>query len=256
MAEEAFAPHDPREAQFALSKEEYVGILASLKPAFIHHPKCKSLIQDILIDLGCDSEQTCFDVPRLRTVTSDGYLTSGLGYAFAPHRDTWYSPPMCQLNWWLPIYDVVSENSMAFHPNYWDRSVKNSSAEFNYQDWNVTGRKDAAKQINKDTRVQSAALEELELTPDLRICPEPGGLLVFSAAHLHSTVANTAGQTRLSIDFRTVHLDDLYSDVGAPNLDSECSGTTIRDYRRCSDLSHLPEEICSRYENAATPVLP
>ena len=70
-------------------------------------------------------------MPRLRTVTSDGYLTSGLGYAFKPHRDTWYSSPMCQLNWWLPIYETTPENTMAFHPRYWDLPIKNSSNDFN-----------------------------------------------------------------------------------------------------------------------------
>ncbi len=87
-------------------------------------------------------------------VTSDGYLTSGVGYAHHPHRDTWYSAPMAQLNWWLPIYDIVSEQSMAFHPHYFDTPIKNGSADFNYYEWNASGRKDAAKQIKKDTRKQ------------------------------------------------------------------------------------------------------
>jgi len=88
QSEAAFAPHDPREAQHHLSQEQYVEILAELKPKFINHPHCKELIRDILRDLGCDVAKTYFDVPRLRTATSDSYLTSGLGYVFKPHRDT------------------------------------------------------------------------------------------------------------------------------------------------------------------------
>ncbi|HUG67683.1 MAG TPA: hypothetical protein VMM76_08020, partial [Pirellulaceae bacterium] len=102
LAAEAFAPFDPPYAQFEMPVEEYVRILAELKPKFIHHPACKQLIPALLEELGGDARRTYFDVPRLRTVTAQGYLTSGLGYAFQPHRDTWYSPPMCQLNWWLP----------------------------------------------------------------------------------------------------------------------------------------------------------
>ena len=41
MVEEAFAPLDPRTAQFHMPVEQYVAILARLKPAFIHHPDCK-----------------------------------------------------------------------------------------------------------------------------------------------------------------------------------------------------------------------
>ncbi|PHS17447.1 MAG: hypothetical protein COA78_03105 [Blastopirellula sp.] len=252
MAMEAFAPYDPCTAQHSMDVEDFVAVLAELKPKFIHHPKSKQLIQAILTEFNCDLDKTYFDVPRLRTVTSDGYLTSGLGYAFKPHRDTWYSPPMSQLNWWLPVFDIESENCMAFHPHYWDRPIKNSSNDFNYQDWNQTGRKAAMTFTKSDTRVQSEALEELELNPEVRVVTEPGGLLIFSAAHLHSTVPNTSGKTRFSIDFRTVHLGDLPNNHGAPNIDSECSGTTIRDYLCGSDFTQIPDDICAIYENSLT----
>ena len=74
--------------------EKYVEICTPLKPGFIHHPKTKGLIRDIMEEFRCDLEKTYIDVPRLRMVTSDGYLTSGVGYAHHPHRDTWYSAPM------------------------------------------------------------------------------------------------------------------------------------------------------------------
>ena len=124
MAQEAFHPFDPRCAQHKMPIEKFVAVLASLKPSFIHHHKSKQLIQAILEEVGCDVSQTYFDVPRLRTSTSDGYLTSGLAYVFKPHSDTWYSTPQCQLNWWLPIYPIAADNVMAFHCRYWDRPVK------------------------------------------------------------------------------------------------------------------------------------
>lgn len=256
MCEEAFFPYDPRQAQHHLPVEQYVAILAELKPKFIHHPRCKELLPQLLADLGCDLEKTYFDVPRLRTATAGDYLKSGLAYAFKPHRDVWYSPPMCQLNWWLPVYPIESNNSMAFHLHYWNRPIKNSSHEFNYQVWNDTGRKQAAQQVKQDTRRQSEALEELELEPQVRLIPPQDGLIVFSAAHLHSTVPNTTDQTRISIDFRTVHLDDLAHGHGAPNIDAHCTGTTIGDYLRGTDLSHVPAEIAAMYQDAAHPNIP
>jgi hypothetical protein len=253
LAEEAFAPHHPAEAQYALSVDEYVAILAKLKPQFIHHPRCKELIPQLLEEYGCDLEQTYFDVPRLRTACAGDYLKSGLAYAFKPHRDIWYSPPRCQLNWWLPIYPCESENGMTFHTHYWDNPLKNSSHEWNYQLWNETGRKDASKQVGVDTRRQSEALEPVQLDPQLRIVPPADGMFIFSAAHLHSTVPNTSDRTRLSIDFRTVHLGDLENMRGAPNVDSACTGTTIGDYLRGTDLSHVPEGIARMYRNALHP---
>ncbi len=40
LAQEAFSPYDPRQAQHHLAVEKYVEILAVLKPRFIHHPTC------------------------------------------------------------------------------------------------------------------------------------------------------------------------------------------------------------------------
>lgn len=71
--------------------------------------------------------------------------------------------------------------------------------------------------------------------------------MLFSAAQLHSTVPNTCGLTRYSIDFRTVHLDDVWQKCGAPNSDSACTGTTMRDYMRAADFARLPEEAVARY---------
>lgn len=93
LVQDAFAPYDPRRAQYGLAVEKYVEILAVLKPKFIHHPTCKELIRAILTELGCDTSKTYFDVPRLRTMTHGDYLTAGLAYAFHPHRDTWFSAP-------------------------------------------------------------------------------------------------------------------------------------------------------------------
>lgn len=249
LIQEAFGDLDPPTAQDSLPVEEYAAILAELKPKFIHHPKSKEHIQGLLRELGCDLDKVYFDVPRMRTATAGGYLTSGIAYAFHPHRDTWYSAPQCQLNWWLPIYEVESDNVMAFHPRYWEQPVRNSSRDYNYYEWNASSRGEAAKHIKKDTRKQPKAEEPLEADPQIRVVTPVGGVLVFSAAQLHSTVDNTSARTRFSIDFRTVQIDDLEERRGAPNRDSECTGTTLRDYLRASDLSHVPDELVDAYDD-------
>lgn len=249
MIEEAFSGLDPRHAQYHMSVEEYVSIVAPLKPKFIHAPETKQLLSAILRDFGCDLETTYFDVPRLRMVTHGGYLTSGVGYAHHPHRDTWYSAPMCQLNWWLPIYEIESESSMAFHPGYWDKPVQNNSDTFNYYEWNSTGRRDAARHISSDTRQQPKPQEPVALDPQIRLITRPGGVVLFSAAQMHSTVPNTAGVARYSIDFRTVHIEDVARGTGAPNIDSHPVGTSLRDFMRGSDQHRLPDDIVNQYDS-------
>ena len=249
MIQEAFGKEDPTTAQFDMPVEEFVRIFAPLKPAFIHNPETKRLIQAMLEDFGCDMDATYLDVPRLRAVTSDAYLTSGVGYAHHPHRDTWYSAPMCQLNWWLPIFEMASESSMAFHPRYWTERVKNGSSRFNYYAWNSTGRAEAAKHIKTDTREQPKPEEPMDLDPQVRVISEPGGALIFSAAQMHSTVPNTSGRTRFSIDFRTVNLHDVKTKTGPPNIDSEPVGTSLRDFMKGSDLTRMPEDVVALYDD-------
>jgi hypothetical protein len=80
------------------------------------------------------------------------------------------------------------------------------------------------------------------------ICPV-GGIIIFSAAQMHSSVPNTSGRTRFSIDFRTVHLDDVVAKRGAPNIDASCTGTTLRDFLRGSDFARIPDDIVSLYND-------
>ena len=193
---------------------------------------------------------TFLDVPRLRAVTSDAYLTSGVGYAHHAHRDTWYSAPLAQINWWVPIYPFTMESGMAFHPRYWSEPVENGSSEFNYYEWNRTSRANAAAHIKTDTRPQPKAKKPIELQPEIRYVTEPGGSILFSAAQMHSTVPNTSGRTRFSIDFRTVNLSDLKAGKSAPNIDSRPVGTSLRDFVRCADLEKMPEDVVAMYDNA------
>ncbi len=248
LCEEAFAPHDPRDAQHHLPVERYVQVLAELKPRFIHHPRSKELLRSLLADFACDAQRTYFDVPRLRTACHGDYLTSGLAYAFHPHRDTWYSAPVCQLNWWLPVYDYTAESGIALHPRYWSLPLKNSSHDYDYARWNRESRHQAARHVKNDTRKQPRPEEPLEDDVQIRPVCAAGGLIVFSAAQLHSTVPNSSGRTRLSIDFRTVHHCDVAGRRGAPNTDSACTGTSLRDFLRVSDLTHLAEDLVEPYD--------
>jgi hypothetical protein len=249
MIEEAFGGLDPLLAQFHMPVEKYVEIVAPLKPKFIHDPRTMALLRDVVQELCCDLNDTYIDVPRLRMVTSNAYLTSGVGYAHHPHRDTWYSAPMQQLNWWMPVYPFETESSMAFHPRYFSEAVPNTSNEFNYYEWNSVGRKNAAQHIKEDTRKQPKPTAAVELEPQIRVVCPPGGIILFSAAHLHSTVPNTSGRTRYSIDFRTVNFTDVRERRGAANVDSRPTGTSLRDFRRGTDLAPFDEDVIREYES-------
>src|SRR6266702_3999614 len=247
MAEEAFAPYFPPDAQHHMAGQEYVDVLAKLKPTFINHPRSKELVGGILADLRVDLSQAYLDVPRLRTMTSE-YLNAGLTLQFESHRDTWFSAPFSQINYWIPVYEIAENNAMAFHPRYFTESVRNSSRDYNYAEWVAHGRTAAANQVETETRKQPEAEQEIEREPDIRVITPPGGILLFSGAQLHTTVPNTSGKTRFSIDFRVVNRRDVETRSGAANVDSECTGTNLGDFLRATDLTPLPGELIASYD--------
>ena len=243
MLQETFPEGHPQTAQFRMEVEDFVERLGPLKSRFTNAEETKALVQELLAERGCDLERTYFDVPRLRAATHGGYLTAGVGYAYKAHRDTWYASPHSQLNWWLPIYTITAEQALVFYPSYWSRPVENSSAGFDYDEWVGVGRQMASDQIKSDTRRHPLPEEGLDPGSEMRLTCRGATSICFSSAHLHGTAPNTSGATRYSLDFRTVNIDDLAANTGAPNVDSESRGTTLADFLRASDFTHLPPEL-------------
>jgi hypothetical protein len=239
MAGEALAPYDPRHAQDSLRVEEFVARVGPLKSRFTNDLRTKELVRDVLASFGCDLDATYFDVPRLRVVPHGGYLTSGVSYAYKAHRDIWYSSPTAQVNWWMPVFPVTADRAMSFFPEYWSTPVPNSSSDFDYAEWCRVGRQLATSQIGEDTRRHPLPLAPVDTASELRIAGTKGDMLQFSASHLHSTADNVSGQTRFSIDFRTVDLADLRAGRGAPAIDNQCRGTTLGDFIRAADFAPL-----------------
>jgi hypothetical protein len=240
---------DPETVHERHTPEEVAAVLATLKPAFIHHPRSKQLVVDVIASVGGDLDETYFDVPRLRSAYPHDFLTSGIAYAFHPHRDTWYSAPHNQINWWLPVFDPLPDNAMGFYPDFFDKPVKNNSEIYNYYQWNANSRVAAAAMVGKDTREQPKPQEEVP-GPSVKFLPRPGGLIMFSGAQLHESVPNTSGISRYSIDFRVVNAVDAAKRIGAANVDSRCTGHTMRDYLRASDpTQRLPQQIVELYDD-------
>lgn len=246
MIREGFAGLDPESAQDGMEVSAFIERVAPLKSAFTNHLRTKELIRDVLVEYGCDLTRTYFDVPRMRVVPHSGYLSAGVSYAYKAHRDTWYSSPHAQVNYWMPIFAVTPERSMSMFPEYWDQPVANSSGDFDYDEWCRVGRQQAVNQTTVDTRKHPLPLAPVETRSDMRISGTPGDMFMFSAAHLHSTAPNTSGKTRFSMDFRTVNLDDIERGNAAPNVDCRATGTTLGDFLRADDFSKISPELVER----------
>lgn len=239
MTEEAFAGIDPERAQFDMPVEEFIRRVGPLKSGFTNSARTKELCQAYLSELGCDPIRTYFDLPRLRVVPSDAYLTSGVSYAYKAHRDTWYAHPRQLVNFWIPVYPVVGANAMSMFIRYFDEAVDNGSGQFDYDDWVTNSRFAAAGQVKAEARPHPLPLQPIETRGEIRIAGGVGDAMLFSTCHLHATAPNTSGVTRFSIDLRTVHLDDLEADRGPALDDSRATGTTLGDFLRVADLAPL-----------------
>lgn len=246
MVSEAFEGLDPEHAQEILSVDKFIEIIAPLKSRFTNSPKTKELLREYLISMGVDPKSTYFDVPRLRVVPHSDYLSSGVSYAYKAHRDIWYSSPAAQINWWLPVWDVTPERTMAFYPSYWDRAIQNTSGDFDYGEWVKFGRPAATSQTTQDTRKHPLPMQSVSADDEFRYGAGSGDAIIFSACHLHATVPNTSSATRYSTDFRTINIDDLRGGRGGPNVDCRAKGSTLGDFLRVDDLA--PIKLTSNLE--------
>jgi hypothetical protein len=236
-----FSPHDPEHVHEHIEPPEMAKILGAWKPRFIHSERSKELVRAVIQEAGFVPGQTHYDLPKPRTSFPAGHLTTGVAFAFPWHRDVWYSAPAQQVNWWLPIFPVREDNAMAFDLASFDRAVPNSSDTFDYYENNAS-RLNTAKQVTRERQARPGALNH---RPDqeLIILPAPGEVLLFSGAQLHTSIPNTSGRARFSVDFRTVDVGDLIAGRGAPLADAHCTGTAIRDFINVADESSFDEEM-------------
>jgi len=237
---ELFKPYDPEHAHKHFDPAEMAKMLSVWKPRFIHADRSKRLVCEIIQEAGLPAEYTHYDVPKPRTSFPVGHLTTGVAFAFPWHRDAWYSAPAQQLNWWLPIFAARPDNSMSFDLNSFDQRVPNTSDAFDYYR-NNTQRLTTATGVTKEQQARPGAVGHKPAN-ELVVLPPPGGVLLFSGAQLHTSIPNTSGRARYSIDFRTVDARDLMAGRGAPFVDVHCTGTSIRDFRNLADGRAFDEE--------------
>jgi hypothetical protein len=238
LAAESFkGARDVRRAHEELTVTDFVKRVSALKSRFTNHSTTKQLCQDLIKGVGSDPATTYFDLPRLRVAPPGNYLTTGVSYAYKPHRDTWYAHPRQLINYWVPVYDSEPTTVMSMYVDFFSRPVQNASVGWDYDDWVKNSRFTAASNIGVETRAHPVPLQDLHDAADLRIVQNAGDLMLFSTCQLHATAPNDSGLIRFSYDLRTVNIEDLQRERGPKNIDSGATGSTLRDFLRGSDLA-------------------
>ena len=226
MADEAFAPHPPPTAQGALEPAEFLSVAGALRRSFIADGEAQSAFRELVESLGLDAASTYVDRLVLRLQPSGTSHAGRRVRDLPPHRDTWGSNLMAQINWWGPIYPVEAGATMIIWPSLLVRPVPNDSAG-----WDLERLREAPGRYPLLPEFRG----RLDGVPVLPVLIEPGDLLCFSGAHLHASRPNRTGRTRVSFDTRTVGVDDLRRARGVENVDGSAPHVGAEWFHRVSD---------------------
>ena len=229
-AQAAFAPHDPPSAQRHLSRAELALRCEALTREVEGEPAIAELLDAALIAAGADPATTFRDRMRLRIQVSDGDLEVRRPMTLPPHRDTWGSNVMAQVNWWAPLWPLDAGRTVAFWPELFAVPVANSSANWDY-DALVASR----QRGDADYPLLPRATAPGDIGPPRPALVDVGTIMAFSGAHLHAGTVNTTGLVRLSFEVRSVDLGDLREGRGAPNADGRAPRTPLHWFRRLGD---------------------
>jgi hypothetical protein len=185
----------------------------------------KGVFRAALEHVGVDPARTYWDRPYLRVVEPIDEGAEAQPGRIGFHRDTWSSNVLAQVNWWTPLSSLTAQRTIAFYPAYWSRPIANTSA-----DWDLDEIRER-RQRGEDVQIVPEPTEPVDTASELRIVIEPGDLLCFSGAHLHASVPNTSGERRVSVELRTVNLDDRERERGAPDLDGRAPRVPLHWFR-------------------------
>jgi hypothetical protein len=219
--------------------EIFIEKAEALKQYYTNCQEVKDIIRDFVKEIGENPNDYFFDVPRLRVVPNSNYLRAGVSYNYAPHRDTWYGSPGCQINTWMPIFPIESDQTMPIYPSYFSRPIKNSSDQFDVKHWNETERPAAVNQVERENRKHPMPKEEIDPKTKLLLAGGRGDITVFSGAHLHSSQDNLKNEIRFSTDFRLYFEPDIKNKLGSALIDDSSLNKDyfLKSLLKVSDLS-------------------
>jgi len=231
---------DPISAQRVLTPQQYLQLMGEAQYHFRTSDAPKRLFFAALKQVGVDANLTYWDHFPLRVVPCDSSHDGGLRAGINHHRDTWGSNIQAQVNWWAPVYPITADRTITFYPDYWHRPIANTTATWSFRDY-LNKRRHTPKERAVDYPSAPQPSEVVNESGAVQIVIEPGDLLCFSSAHMHASTPNTSDATRFSIEMRTINIDDILANRGAPNIDNAGTPAMYDWFRRISDGAPLSQ---------------
>ena len=238
-AEAAFDPFPPPLAQDSFGPEDYLARAAALRRSFMHDGDARAAFRAVIESIGLDPAATFADRLILRLQPSGDTHSGRRVRDLPPHRDTWGSNLMAQINLWGPVFPLDPGATLVIWPTLFDRSVPNTSV-----DWDLERLREAPGRYPLLPVLRGPVPGDAAEVP---VLIRPGDLLCFSGAHLHASRPNRTGRVRVSVDSRIVALADLRAGRGAVNVDGRAPHVGREWFHRVADGAGLAEaDACTR----------
>lgn len=237
FVEERLAPHPPVEIHRHLAPDLLGRRLAEVQGEYSRSPQTKRLWREVFEAAGLDAEDTARDRLLLR-FQAHGDPHSALPWARSTatvgfHRDTWGTNLAAQINWWAPVWPITEGRTFALYPRLWDVPIPNNSANFDLAE--VMQRQRTAPETLGPGQLAPRPTGEVDALGGVPVLLDPGEIIAFSSAHAHAGVPNHTGSTRISLETRTVSIDDVRRRRGAPNVDGLGRWVAPGMFHRLSD---------------------
>lgn len=240
--EEALHPHSPQHLHEHYDPAQQAQICAELQTQFGQSGEVKRLWRAVFKTVGLEpSEMACDDLylrfqpHRDRSeVPPRAFSTATLSF----HRDTWGTNIYAQTNWWAPVYPITSGRTFAFFPDLWSTPLRNTTEDFDFRA--IVERSIRGEEVDAEQGMPHL-LEEVDSALAKPVMIDPGSMVVFSGAHAHAGVPNSTGLTRISLETRSVWIEDFRRGLGAPNVDGCAPWVSLGLFRRFSDGIPLHE---------------
>ena len=215
--------------------------LADLHRRYTRDEQAKQHWRTVFEDIGFDAACIAVDRLFLRFQTPQTHTRHRVNVRTGPlphHRDTWGSNLYSQVNWWAPVYPVTADNSMALYPAYWTRKTENTSRDYDLPCVIRRNREKGLQAVKPDEVVPilRQSVDERKAQP---VLVQPGDLIAFSGAHLHASIPNASAVTRVSLETRTILIEDTLAARGAPNIDGHSRWMAPGWFRRLCDQERL-----------------
>jgi len=212
-----------------IHKEVFIEKATKIKQTFTNGSKSKHLVSQLVLSRYPQEfiDRIYIDPPRVRIIPNSSFLSSGISYNYAVHRDTWYSGEQDQINHWISIANVSEQSSFYLSPTYFYRPVKNNSKVYNVSEWDKSFRNKASLNVTKEDRPHPLPIDNIDDYDKMRIILEPANEISFSGHHLHGSYTNSSNFVRFSLDYRVVIEDNPFNPP--PNIDDESTGN-LKDF--------------------------